>query len=224
MKQLNRAIHSILNILLKPFKMKVIKLPRAPEKLAEVMDDFRSEPECACVYVGCGNDSIEGFIGSDLRPTETAQIVCAAWELSTKKTEITCIYSRHMVEHLTFEQALATFKDWHGALKVGGKVVVSIPNLVYHMKMYLELNPKDIKEWDFKLRKGNQMSECLAGLYGWQRESSPTQDNNTIRSWDIHKSGYTTEVMAHLLSLCGFSDINVVVEDEKHLVAVARKA
>ena len=216
-------IHAILNRFLKLFSLRLIKTPRHPKILETIKKQILLQPECQCIYVGCGDDKVEGFIGSDLRPTDTAAIICPAWELSKHTSDVECIYSRHMLEHLTFEQTIITLSDWYDVLRPSGTVLICVPNLAFHIEKFNQLCQADVDQWDFVLAKNCKVSEALTGFYGWQRDSSPNRHPNDIKNWDIHKSGYNIGLMESLLRTTGFQNIRVTTEEERHLVATARK-
>ncbi|WP_432633403.1 hypothetical protein [Brachyspira sp.] len=80
---------------------------------------FNSKKVIDKIYMGCGDDYKEGYIGCDIRKTKTAKIICKAWELSKYCENVGEIYSRHIVEHLTYTEFNETLKYWHKALKSG---------------------------------------------------------------------------------------------------------
>ena len=77
------------------------------------------------IYMGCGDDYKEGYVGCDIRKTKTAKIICKAWELSKHCKNVGEIYSRHMVEHLTYTEFNETLKDWYKALN-GGAIAYNL--------------------------------------------------------------------------------------------------
>lgn len=216
-------IHNIINRLLRYFSLRIVKAPFHPQALKNIQERVILQPECKCVYVGCGDDSIEGFVGSDLRNTDAADIICPAWKLSEYANNLECIYSRHMLEHLTFEQAIVTLSDWFRTLRPSGEVVICVPNLEFHAHKLGILSDEEIKNWDGILTKNCKVSEALSGFFGWQRESSPTLSLEDIANWDIHKSGYTVQILTKVLDMVGFVEIQTTIEQEKHLIATARK-
>ena len=88
------------------------------------------------IYMGCGDDYKDGYVGCDVRKTKTAKIICKAWELSKYCKNVNEIYSRHMVEHLTYAEFNETLKDWHKALKIGGKLHIICPDLDFHIEQF----------------------------------------------------------------------------------------
>jgi predicted SAM-dependent methyltransferase len=172
------------------------------------------------LYVGCGEDRRDGFMHCDTRDLPGVDLVCDAWEVSSYLNQLEEIYSRHMLEHLTSMEADAALIDWHHALKVGGKVYLVVPNLDFHIQQWLdaEWNDETIKDTNSDARYG------FAGLYGWQRECNPKQDDYNQTHWDVHKSGYNEKRLRYLLQRSGFINIEIEVKGKVHLVAKAEKS
>jgi predicted SAM-dependent methyltransferase len=172
------------------------------------------------VYVGCGPDRKEGFIGCDIRVLDTVGVVCKSWELSDHFEKVHQIYSRHMLEHLTFKEVEATLRDWLKCLKVGGGIHLVVPFLDFHIEQWKNA------QWSESMlgEKWSEASWSMAGLYGWQRECDPTKDDYNSTYWDVHKSGFNFKNMTFILERAGFSEINISVFDECHLIAKATKS
>ena len=81
---------------------------------------FKNKKVIDKIYIGYGDDYKDSYVGCDVRKTKTAKIICNAWELSKYCKNVNEIYSRHMVEHLTYTKFNETLKDWHKALNGGG--------------------------------------------------------------------------------------------------------
>ncbi len=171
------------------------------------------------LYVGCGPDVREGFIHCDIRPMPHVDCVCKAWEVSGHFSEVEHIYSRHMLEHLTRDEAMLTLKDWYSALAVNASVRIIVPNMDFHCRQWLEA------EWNDEAfsRKRSDASYSTAGFWGWQSECDPRQVDYNAVYWDVHKSGYNQKSMSFLLAKVGFSKIHCEVKDDVHLVAQAKK-
>ena len=86
--------------------------------------------------MGCGDDYKDGYVGCDIRKTKTAKIISKAWELSKYCKNVNEIYSRHLVEHLTYTEFNATLKDWYKTLKVVGKLHIICPDLNFHIEQF----------------------------------------------------------------------------------------
>lgn len=175
----------------------------------------------AKIYVGCGNDKKEGYIGCDIRQTENCEVVCKAWEVSKNFIDAKEIYSRHMLEHLTFSQLELTLTDWHKCLQSGGSIHLIVPNIDYHIEQWKKA------KWDEENWK-EQWSDArwsAAGFWGWQNECAveDTSNINETTFWDVHKSGHNIKSITFFLSRAGFSDIKCEIIDNVHLCAKAIK-
>ena len=173
----------------------------------------------AKVYVGCGPDRKEGYVGCDLRKLNSVEVVCKSWELSCHFEKVREIYCRHMLEHLTFKEVEATLNDWHRCLEVGGGIHLVVPFLDFHIEQWNKA------EWNESTygEKWSDASWSMAGFYGWQRECDPTSENYNSTYWDVHKSGFNLKNISFLLSRAGFSEIQLSIFDECHLIAKATK-
>lgn len=171
------------------------------------------------IYVGCGEDRREGFLHSDIRDLPGIDYVCKAWELSEHVQGVTEIYSRHMLEHLTADEAMVTLQDWYTCLGRGGSVYIVVPNMDYHIKQW-----QDAVWSDEELANSrSNASHALGGLWGWQRQCDPKKPDYEQSYWDVHKTGYNSERLRYVLKKAGFSDITTNVKNNAHLVGFAVK-
>jgi len=179
----------------------------------------RAIPTGAKLNVGCGGAAGEGYLGCDVRPLPSIDLVCPAWEVSKYCGDLGEIYSRHMVEHLTFAEAEATLNDWYKALRVGGEIHVMVPNLEFHIDQFRRAvwSEESLKE------KWSDASWGFAGFYGWQRQCDPRAADYERSYWDVHKSGYTPSLLRFMLERAGFAEVAVSVQDNVHLVGRGKK-
>ncbi|GAA0366817.1 hypothetical protein GCM10009092_33950 [Bowmanella denitrificans] len=172
------------------------------------------------IYVGCGDDRREGFLHCDTRAIAGVDVVCDAWELSKHAQDLSEVYSRHMLEHLTSMEADAALIDWHKALKIGGKIYIVVPDMDFHARQWLDA------EWneDTLRDKTSQARHSFAGFYGWQRECNPKMADYNRSYWDVHKSGYNSKRLKFLLERAGFVNVKTEIKNHVHLVATAEKS
>jgi predicted SAM-dependent methyltransferase len=107
------------------------------------------------------------------------------------------IFSEHFIEHLTFEDALATLKECRRILKPGAAVRISCPDLRKLIGYYLEGNIRAYAE-------------------GWLPVSPCAMVNEGMRLWG-HTYVYDGPEMLRLAALAGFSDSSLT---EKHAECV----
>jgi predicted SAM-dependent methyltransferase len=201
------------------FGYDIQKLPKRVEKQSIRDENRQKKFKGKRVYVGCGDDHKDGYIGCDLRDTLTTSIQCKAWELSDHCENLEEIYSRHMVEHLTIKEVECCLVDWRKSLKSGGRAVIIIPNMDFHIMQWGKAR------WN-KESLSNENSNAawgMAGFWGWQRECDPTLQNYDQSHWDVHKSGFNEESITYFLNAAGFRQIETKIVDECHLHAIAVK-
>ena len=162
-------------------------------------------PQGAKLYVGCGEQNLEGYFGCDLRPLPHVQLACRAWEVSKFCSGLSEIYSRHMLEHLTFSESQLALRDWKNALAPGGLLRIEVPNLQFAMSQWQNAV---WTEHELENRYSNARWG-YAGLFGWQRECDPEADDYNLSYWDVHKSGYTADSMSFFLEQAGFGNIQI---------------
>lgn len=171
----------------------------------------------AKIHVGCGKKRIEGYIGCDIRETSGTDVVCKAWELDRHFVDAEEIYTRHMLEHLTFNEVMFTLKQWRSILKPGGSIKIIVPNMDFHVEQWRRAEWND-ETW---LDKQSNARHAFAGFWGWQRETELHEIKSSSNYWDVHKSGYNEKSIRFFLRKVGFDDekIKTWIEDEAHLVA-----
>lgn len=169
------------------------------------------------IYIGCGEDYRKGYIYCDKRALMHVDIVCNAWEIDTKIQNLSTIYSRHMLEHLTNKEAEFTLQNWYKALGKDGYVEIIVPNFDLRAKQWLSCT------WEIDVPETEDEIWAVAGCWGWQRECDPLQDNYNQSYWDVHKSGYNEKRITKILSQIGFKDIVTKVDDKNNLIAIAYK-
>lgn len=168
----------------------------------------RPIPSRAKLYVGCGEDQLDGYVGCDLRPLEHVALACRAWEISRYCEGLSEIYTRHMLEHLTWDEVQLTLADWHAALAADGMLRIEVPNIRFAIDQWLRAS------WSDEALE-NRFSDArwgFAGLFGWQRECNPASPDYNPTYWDAHKSGYDEHVLRFVLERAGFEQIRIWTE------------
>ena len=143
------------------------------------------------VEVGPGTSPREGYVHCDIRPKKHVEYICNAWAIPFERESVPQIYARHILEHLTLNQAKRTLAHWFCVLEVGGMIDINVPDLEKHIQQLSKQGDSPYLE-----RKVSNEEHAMAGLYGWQ-------DND----YDVHKWGYTFRTLSQLLSELGYSDI-----------------
>jgi predicted SAM-dependent methyltransferase len=174
------------------------------------------------VCVGCGEDARQGYLACDVRPQPNVAIVCKAWELSQHCSELQAIYSRDMLERLTFSELERTLRDWLSALRVGGQIELVVPNLDWHIEQWRRASWSETAWAD----PASDARYSAAGFWGGQRDEAEglaQTSGETSPYWDVHKSGFGAASLRFFLERAGFDEVFCEVKQGKHLVARATK-
>ena len=157
------------------------------------------------IEFGGGKNIRPGFVPCDVRPLGHIEYVCNCWEIDqhVPESSVEEIYSRHMFEHLTFQQGRMALMSWHRILKVDGKVNLVMPDFKYHAEEYIKYyNNRDLNP---KTMPGFQ--HAIASIFGWQREGEDTGFFTSDKKlWDVHKSGYDEISLKQLVESYGYKN------------------
>lgn len=154
---------------------------------------------------GCGEHPRKGFVGIDIRPCEGVEYIIPSWEADRhfRAESVDEIYSRYMLQHLTFTQAFQTLKVWFALLKPSAVCEVVVPDFNYYCQSYMNLAQDSLREQD-----SDTLEKCLIGIWGQQKNSF----HNSI---DVHKSGYDFKLLCSMLLKAGFKTV-FRINDKEH--------
>ena len=169
------------------------------------------------VEVGGGRKPREGYVNCDVRALDSVDHVCPADDLPFADGEVDEIYSRHVVEHFTLKELLAVLAEWNRVLRVGGRIYIVCPNLLFHLRQILDGSHESFYD---KASGRNDRYWAFGSLFGWQQDE-----------YDVHKFGYYFELLRDILADFGFEEIEDLTgadesleKAEWHLEVRARKA
>ena len=78
------------------------------------------------IDIGCGNNKRKGFVGIDLDKKTNPDIVASALNLPFDSNSVDEVYSSHLVEHFSPEEAQKFFDEIYRVLKSGNKAIVKV--------------------------------------------------------------------------------------------------
>ena len=138
---------------------------------------------------GCGETpTYPDYKTCDIRNLPGIDFVCPAYEIDKhiQSNIVTHIFSRHFIEHLTFEQGKRWLNACFNILQSGGTMDIRCPNMDFH-----------VHQWQV----GKNIAHARAGFWGWQREAE------TGETWDLHKSGYNFVQLKVILEEIGYTNV-----------------
>lgn len=160
--------------------------------------------------VGCGDEMIEGWLNIGLFPDGeipygTIKIINGALVLHFDVTEelpidagvVRYVYASHFIEHLGFAEGIAVIERCYKAMKKGGVIRLTTPDLELWIKNYYEDNFDFFRK--YKNICFNAKDQSLVETKG---EIFMLQ----LYDWG-HKWNYDFESMKHILEKIGFSQV-----------------
>lgn len=172
----------------------------AASRVETLVAEFRSKWGSVKIDVGAGDyPRGEEFITVD-KHHEGAMVRAEMWELPFKDGGVDEIWCSHALEHVSMAQVSPTLKDFLRVLKVGGRLILTVPDMDYIAKYWL---------------LGQDRSWAEKMIFGQQNHAG-----------EFHKCGFNAELLQGDLRGCGF-EIKVLKVVQSHsqqgLQAVAIK-
>lgn len=166
------------------------------------------------INFGCGDKRKEGYLHCDVRSLQSLDFECNVWDIvnHVKAWTVDEVYSRHMLEHLDFDEVDKTLGAWRTILKPGGLLDVEVPDLEYHIWQMMPENRDKPAEFKGRGVITNE-DHAMGSIYGWQKNP-----------YDFHKWGYTCKTLTKLLRTFGFDSIERLEIEPWNLRLQARKA
>lgn len=82
------------------------------------------------LHLGCFHKKIHGFINIDIRDDVNPDVIDDVFKLDKfEDNSVDLIYTSHVLEHTTFDDAKKALKVWFNKLKPGGIVRISVPDV-----------------------------------------------------------------------------------------------
>jgi predicted SAM-dependent methyltransferase len=145
------------------------------------------------LHIG-GNESRTGWTILDVEQRSEVDIVADASNLSMLEDEsVSIIYASHVLEHFHYNlnnSLLRTLTEWYRVLKVGGQLLISVPDL--RTLCWLYLNP------NLMARERHHLMRIMFG-----GQTNP---------YDVHYVGFDFEILSLYLQEVGFLDCEQVTE------------
>jgi hypothetical protein len=134
--------------------------------------------------LGCGHQKRKDCINIDCLEQYHPDLICDITKLTYDPNSIDGIYATDVLEHIPRNLVSPTLKSWYKILKIGGFLIIRLPNIKVISEKYL---------------KGKIDAEEFSRLiYGEQ------EDNDFS---NFHKSGFDKITLTKLLRSIGFIEI-----------------
>jgi predicted SAM-dependent methyltransferase len=134
------------------------------------------------LHIGAGRHRLDGWVNLDLQALPGVDVVADVRQ-GLDFEDVDAIYAEHFLEHLAIDDALAFLLECRRALRPGGWLRLSTPNLdwVWVTHYLLEAPPEDKQHRALMLNRA---------FHGWR-----------------HRFLWNRELLGRALAACGFDDV-----------------
>jgi predicted SAM-dependent methyltransferase len=165
----------------------------ADRKIQQAFDPTRFKK----LNLGCGNNPLPGWFNADLNVEQGVFRLDATKPFPFPSNSFEEIFTEHMIEHISYTDALAMLKECYRVLRPGGKLRVTTPDLKFLIALYeptTELQRRYIK-WATDL------------FVPWApRPNSAFIINNFVRDWG-HTFIFDEPTLREAFERAGFENI-----------------
>lgn len=115
---------------------------------------YLSSSPCPKLQVGAGFNGIEGWLNADILPRQRDYIYLDATKrLPFANSTFAFVYSEHMIEHIGYRSACEFLQECHRALRPGGVLRLSTPDLAVLIGMFVRNDDPIASEYvDYAVR------------------------------------------------------------------------
>lgn len=111
-------------------------------------------------------------------------------------------YSHHSLEHVRIDEVVPTLQEWHRVLKVGGRLIVNVPDLLWTAQKIVE------KKGDLLWSEGGERTGDWEG--GYTKLIYCVFGDQSTDAYQLHKVGFTEPYLRKQTEAAGFRNISIV--------------
>lgn len=180
----------------------------APSK----MQAYLSSHDIAKLHIGAGPNLLDGWLNTTLQPIKTGSIhLNAIQPYPLPNSSFDYVFSEHMIEHVTFQDAQIMLSECFRILKSGGRIRIATPDLERMLAVYTDT---PTAEQDTYIRW--TVDNFLTDTDGY---NPSFVINKIFHGWG-HVFIYDEKTLKYALESVGFQDVvrfNSGASDDVHL-------
>jgi len=152
-----------------------------------------TDSKALCLDVGCGGATRPGWVGIDKYVVAPGVIKADMYKLPYEDGTVDVIHSSHSLEHLSLRRSHLALRDWFRALRSGGVLFLSMPDLDAIMRILLSPITPAQRRW------------YMYTLFGWQAPmGTPDVDDAKDDPGQYHCSGHSLQTITEELLGIGY--------------------
>jgi SAM-dependent methyltransferase len=170
------------------------------------------------LQLGAGPNNLPDWLNTDIELDKDQAFLDVSQPFPLKEKSTNYIFSEHLIEHITYEQALTMLAECHRILVPGGKVRIATPNLNKFIQLFQEPNADELRQY---------MKRKVA-WHSWADTVDPQCYilNHQLRDWG-HQFVYTPKLLRDSMERAGFHNIREWTpgeSDDAALSGIERRA
>ena len=177
---------------------------------SKIIQDYFSNNKVRKLNIGAGGASMSGWLNSDIEPKlKDILYLDATQDFPIEDNSFDYIFSEHMIEHITYNDAKRMISECFRILKPGGVIRISTPDLSFLVDLYKD-NKSEVQTQFIRHSTDTWLDTPYSSVF---------VINNYVRAWG-HQFIYDSEVLCNLLKQFGFAKINtfqVLESNDKQL-------
>jgi predicted SAM-dependent methyltransferase len=162
----------------------------------ELVDAYLGSQRVAKLHIGCGENTIDGWLNSDFTPMAAGVIhLDAASAFPFDDGRLDYIYSEHMIEHLPYAEGMSMLSECYRVLRPGGIMRLTTPDLDFLIDLYRD-DKSELQEEYIKWATDTFISSAPDYI-------DTIVINNFFRDWG-HQFVYDKKTLRSALAQAGF--------------------
>lgn len=162
------------------------------------LKNYLKSSEIRRLQLGSGDNNMEGWFNTDLFPKKGFAFLDASKPFNIPDSTFDRIFSEHMIEHISFQEAELQLKECYRILRSGSKIRIATPNLMHFVNLFND------SQGNQEYRKWISENWLMKGGINYQNPSFFI--NLVMHSWG-HEFIYDFDTLNTLLRDIGFSEI-----------------
>jgi predicted SAM-dependent methyltransferase len=152
------------------------------------------------LHLGAGGNLLKGWLNTDLEPSRPEIAFADVLEpLPFTNNSLDFVYSEHLIEHIKYHEGVELLRECFRALKPGGRLRVSTPDLRFLIDIYTQTTHTDVQARYVRriLERGFPEDSFYDGGFVM---------NHFVRHWG-HQFIYDERTLGGALRAAGFADV-----------------
>jgi len=178
-----------------------------------IINEYIRNTKIKKLQIGAGSHALGGWLNTDFLPNIKDYVVFldATKKFPFEDDTFDYIFSEHQIEHITYQKALFMLGECFRVSKIGSKIRIATPNLIFYIQLFNQDKDNVQKEYikwvtDSYISSGFYRANEYIPPQGTYSESFVI--NDIFRNYE-HQFIYDVHTLKSLIEQAGFIDVTV---------------